>query len=477
MDAPHRAALSRGMDEDAARYTSSAAFDTEIYETTVYVNAAHIKMLEKQGLLNRESAEKALTTLRHLLQTRQTPPPTVEDIHIYLEQLLSEKAPEAAEMLALGKSRNDAVVAAVKIEVRRRAYKIADMALDAVESLVRKSGEHAATVFPVYTHLQRAAPATFGFVLQSYAIRLLRCCNSLLTMLEACEESPLGSAAVAGTSVPVDREYIAQLLGFRRTSLNALEATASREFLTLVLSPLHVTALVLSSFAEEIVLYASEEFGLIQIPEELAATSSIMPQKRNPVVAEIMRTKASEVLGLLATVSGILSRQPSGYNLDLQQVTPKVWQALREVSESLHMMRKLVEKIEVNREKAWEACAPPTAAVELANHLTLKHGIGFRKAHQIAAKISRSIAEQNLTQERLDTIFQEHGLKPLYAIGEVLSLMNPDAAVKRYTAPGSANPTMVSENVEKLLKTVEEIRNRVEVERRVLEDCLKRLLS
>lgn len=477
MDAPHRAALSRGMDEEAARYTSSASFDAEIYEATVCVNAAHIKMLEKQGLISKTSAEKAVSALKQLLQTRQTPPPTAEDIHIYLEQLLAQKAPEAAEMLALGKSRNDAVVAAVKIEARRRVYKVAEELLGAVEALVMKSREHAATVFPVYTHLQRAAPATFGFLLQSYAIRLLRCCKTLLNNLEACEESPLGSAAVAGTSAPVDREYIAQLLGFKRISWNALDATASREFLLLLLSPLHAIALVISSFAEEMVLYSSEEFGLIQIPEELAATSSIMPQKRNPVVAEIMRTKTAEVLGLLATVSGILSRQPSGYNLDLQQVTPKFWQALREVSESLHMLKKHVEMIEVNKERAMEACAPPTAAVELANHLTLKHGIGFRKAHQIAAKISRSIAEKTLTQTRLDTIFQEHGLKPIYTVGEVLNIMDPVATVQRYTAKGSANPSMVSENVDRLLKIVEEERNRVEMERRFLEDCLQRLLS
>ncbi|MEM2133154.1 MAG: argininosuccinate lyase [Candidatus Caldarchaeum sp.] len=477
MDAPHRAALSRGMDEEAARYTSSAAFDTEIYEATVYVNAAHIKMLEKQGLVSEASVEKAVAALKQLLQTRQPLPSTVEDIHIYLEQILAEKAPEAAEMLSLGKSRNDAVVAAVKIEVRRRVYKVAEEVLDAVEALVRKSLEHAATIFPVYTHLQRAAPATFGFILQSYATRLLRCYNTLLNNLDACEESPLGSAAVAGTSAPVDREYLAQLLGFKRISWNALDATASREFLVLLLSPLHAIALVLSSFAEEMVLYSSEEFGLIQIPEELAATSSIMPQKRNPVVAEIMRTKASEVLGLLATVSGILSRQPSGYNLDLQQVTPKIWQALREVSDSLHVLKKMVERIEVNKMRAREACAPPTAAVELANHLTLKHGIGFRKAHQIAAKISRSIAEKTFTQEKLDTIFHEHGLKPLYTVGEVLNIMDPVATVQRYKAEGSANPFMVSENVDRLLKMVEEQRKRVEMERRFLEDRLQKLLG
>ncbi|MCS7110153.1 MAG: argininosuccinate lyase [Candidatus Caldarchaeum sp.] len=477
MEAPHRGGmLSRKMDEDAARYASSSSFDREILEATVYVNAAHVKALEKLGVIKHQEAREALEVLRSFLLQRPEIPETAEDIHIFIESLVSKAVPAVGEMLALGKSRNDAVVAAVKLEAKRRIYSLMQRILEAVEELLNRSMVDKETLFPVYTHLQRAAPATFGFILQSYAVRLLRSVSALNAALDGCEECPLGSAAVAGTSIPLDRRFIAETLGFKKISVNALEATASRDFLIGLLSALLQTAVVLSSFAEEMVLYSSEEFGLLSMPEEFSATSSIMPQKRNPVVAEIMRTKTAELLGLLTSVTLILTRQPSGYNLDLQQTTPKLWKAVEEVDESIKLLTKIVKSVEVVRERAREACGPPTAAVEIANILSVEKGVGFRTAHQIAAKISRSLASQTLDQKRLNEIFREHGLETL-KMEEVMSMMDPVKVVGRYEVDGSANPVIVAETSDLLLSEARRLKTDIQLRDKELSDVFDRLLG
>lgn len=464
------------MDPEAARYTSSSAFDKDIFEATVYVNAAHIRALQKIGVIGSGEAAEAVAVLKSLLEKRPDIPETVEDVHIYLETLVSKTVPKVGEMLALGKSRNDAVVAAVKIEAKRRLFDTSRKILEAVEELIQRSIEEAETVFPVYTHLQRAAPATFGFILQSYAIRLERCVSQLINSLEVLDESPLGSAAVAGTSIPLDRKFIAEILGFKKVSLNALEATASRDFLLQTVSALLNSAVVMSCFAEEMVLYCSEEFGLLRMAEELSATSSIMPQKRNPVVAEIMRTKSAELLAIVSSLAMMLSRQPSGYNIDLQQTTPKLWKAFRETGSTASLLKKMVMSVEVVRDKAYEACGPPTAAVEVANYLTMNRGVSFRKAHQIAAKISKAMASRSLSGNTLNTIFAEHGVQPC-SLEELLSLMEPSRVVRAYAVDGSAHPDKVRETSRKILEEVAMLRSLVDMKSRELDHVLRLLMG
>jgi len=477
MGAPHRkGVLGKEMDPEAAAYTSSSAFDHEIYEATVYVNIAHLRALEKLGVIGKTAADRGVAALSNMLREKFELPPGVEDIHIYVETLLSQQVPEAGENLALAKSRNDAVVAAIKIRLRERTLDLCRQLADCIQVLLEKSVEESSTVFPVYTHLQRAAPATYGFILHAYAVRLYKTLQTFRKVLNECEESPLGSAAVAGTSVPLDRQYLATLLGFRKIGANALESTASREFIITALSATLATAVVLSSLAEEFVLYSSEEFGLVEMPEELAATSSIMPQKRNPVVAEVMRTKAAEVMGLLASVEQIVCRMPSGYSLDLQQATPKLWAAFKELESSLKLLAKMVRGSSVRRERALHACMPPVAAVELANYLTLKHGVGFRKAHTVAGRVSRLMAERKLSEQTLKQTLKEHGVEVSLNVAEVLDIMDPVKTVERYSVEGSANPKYVVKSAQELLEELKNIREWLEAESRGLRETLTSLL-
>ncbi len=475
--AVHRAGrLGKGMDEEAARYTSSLEFDREILEAVIYVNMAHVRLLERVGVLSEQEAREAVMFLDKLLES----PPSLdrhefEDIHMVVEDWLSRHSPRVGAMLALGKSRNDAVVAAIKLRLKQRIAQLHESIDELCATLLKRAEREAETIFPVYTHLQRAAPATFGFILHSYATRLLKLYPHLRLVYELCDESPLGSAAVAGTSVPLDREYAAQLLGFGRVSDNALEATASRDFIIESISLTLLVALILSSLAEELVLYSSEEFSLLELPDELSATSSIMPQKKNPVVAEITRTKVWEVLGLLSTALGIAARQPSGYSLDLQQITPKLWKALDETVSALRLTSKMIENITINTARSAEACKPPTGIVEVANHLTLNYGIPFRKAHNLAGRLSRLINEGRLTPETFQQTLHEAGVSADITLDDVLQLMEPRRVVYGYRTRGSANPQHVKTAVNQAFQELERQREWFLERRRRLENALEAL--
>ncbi len=224
-------------------------------------------------------------------------------------------------------------------------------------------------------------------------------------------------------------------------------------------------------------LYSSMEFGFLKMPEEYSATSSIMPQKRNPVVAEIMRTKAAEVLGILVAVAGILIRQPSGYNIDLQQTTPKLWKAFDELDSSLKLLARIVEKVEVELSKALHSSMPPTAVIEIANHLTLNYGIGFRKAHEIAGGITKLILSRQLTSQSLKQLFNEKSLNIDLDVEEILSIMDPLKTVERYSVEGSANPQYVSRFGRELLGELRKVKIRFLEEGEKFSKTLKELLD
>lgn len=471
-----RGIIERSMDEQAARYISSLEYDKEIFESTIFVNIAHIASLAKVGVVSVEDAMKAIDYLRSMLTN---PPkmddPRYEDIHMVIEDELTKNVPNVGMMLALGKSRNDAVATAIRLKLRERLLELYEEIAEFCKTLLSVAERNVETIFPVYTHLQRAAPATFGFVMHAYASRLHKTMKILRAVYEFIDECPLGSSAVAGTSVPFDRDYMAYLLGFSRASQNALEATASRDFIILTISSLVLIALVVSSLSEELVVFSSEEFGLLKHPEEFSATSSIMPQKRNPVVAEIARTIFAEILGSLNTVACIASRQISGYNLDLQQITPKLWHVFNITMKTLSVLRCLIEKIEVRKDACERACSPPTGIVEVANELTLKYGVPFRKAHAFAGRLSRLIFEGNLDEEMLSKTKEDYGINVPIDLDRIMELMDPRRVINSYSTYGSANPKHVKTAIYNLLEDIKEDLNWLKLQKQTLKLTEERL--
>ena len=462
------ARLKKEMDREAAEYISSLSFDYEILNAAIWVNAVHLRILYEKGLLKLEDLQKALKALRSIYEN---PPreldPRIEDIHVFIEQAVSSVSEHAGGMLSYGKSRNDAVATAIRIRAREYFLQTALIELSLVDALLDQAGKYVDTIFPVYTHLQRAVPATLGFILHSYASKMLRNISSVVNIYARINLSPLGSAAAAGSSTSIDRIREAQLLGFEDIIENALDATTSRDYIIAISSYLINSAITYSCLAEEIILYSTREFNLIELPDEYSSTSSIMPQKKNPVVAEIARTKIGEVLGEMVKIIMIVSRQPSGYSLDYQQITPKLWNSFKEVMETARILSRMIRDIRVNEEKAFRACVGSILLTEVANKLVERKKISFRIAHQICAEFSEAIDNDTLNKEIFEQAVRRYNLQNI-DYEEFRRELDPYKVISSYRTIGSANP-------EEVKKMIEIDRRRVEGLRQWCRDTLDKL--
>lgn len=452
------------MTEEAAEYTTSLQFDSIIYKETILVNAVHLKMLSKLGYISKDALDKGLKILKELLdRPLNLDNPLLEDIHMVLEDYLSRQAPDVGLNLALGKSRNDAVATAIRMHVKEKIIETVEEATQFVEAILKKAEEEAFTIFPVYTHLQVAAPATFGFVMASYASRIMNSLESLTHAYMSSDQCPLGAGAVCGSSILLDREWMASQLGFSYVLENALDASSSRDFLIDVLSAILKLTLPITDLSEELVLYSSGEYGLINFPDEYSSTSSIMPHKKNPIVAEIGRTKVSEIASEFLRIIMILQRRVSGYVLDLQQITPGVWRAIDQVLLTLKIFKKLIPQISINRERAYELCKPPAAMTELANLLTTKMKVPYRIAHKICGEISLLMIENKLTDDALREILKRQGIDITITSEEVISTLEPKSVVSSYKTIGSANPYEVSRMISRMREELEELKSWVKM--------------
>jgi len=462
------AKLRKEMDNEAAEYISSLSFDNEILNAVIWVNAVHLRMLYEKKLLGFEELQKALNALKRIYEN---PPkeldPRLEDIHVFIEQAVSSASEYSGGMLAYGKSRNDAVAAAIRIRARERLLETVLTELSLADVLLNQAERYSEVIFPIYTHLQRAAPGTFGFILHSYASKILRNSSNVVNIYAGINLSPLGSAAAAGSSTPIDRLREAPLLGFEDLVENALDATTSRDYIILVLSYLVNSANIYSCIAEELILYSTEEFGLIDFPEEFASTSSIMPQKKNPVVLEIVRTKIGEVLGDLVKIISIMSRQPSGYNLDYQQITPKLWNSFREVMETANIFSRIIPAIDVNRDKALNACRGSILLTEVANKIVEECRVSFRVAHQFCAELSEAVDRNTLDVKKFQEVAQKNSILNV-DYDKFRSWLDPYRITGSYRTLGSANPQEVR-------KMIEVDRRRVEGLRQWCRDTLEKL--
>ncbi|MEN3047225.1 MAG: lyase family protein [Candidatus Caldarchaeales archaeon] len=446
--------LEAEMPEEVARYISSLDVDPEIFDEVVMVNAAHLVSLERMGVIGRETLERALDALRRAEPSAL--PMTdhrLEDVHMVIEEHLKALAPEAGENLALGKSRNDAVAAAIRLRLMRYVAEIVGEGARLAEELVAKALTHAETLFPLFTHEQVAAPGTFGFVLSSHASRLLKSLKVLKSLYDDIAESPLGAGPVGGTSVPHDRVLLSELLGFRRVAVNALEASSSRDFAITYLGALCRLSVALSDLAEEVVRYVG--MGLVEIGDEYCSTSSVMPHKRNPVVAEVARTCSPKALAGMVGFVATVDRRLGGYVLDLQESTRHLWPASRSVLETLRVMRGMFSGISVT-ERAREAVHPVSGLTEFAAALALRGKMGFRSAHGIAARLSRLVVSGadfgRVVSEGRALGLDEESLEMLRGF------LDPGRALRAYRAIGSSHPEEVKRACAELAGEARELR-------------------
>ena len=447
-------------------FISSIGFDSPITKHVVSINMAHMLALARSKEVTAAVASASLDFLASVPADPQLDPST-EDVHHMLEQqAIRAIGMEKAGFMNFGKSRNDQVATAIRMEARARLLDLAAALVEVQASLLRQIGKHKTTVMPGYTHLQHAQPITLAHHLQSYFDALERDVARLKDAYQRVNRSPMGAAALAGTSVKVDREYVASLLGFDGLVENAMDAVSSRDFALESASAAAIAMVDLSRLAEELVLWSSSEFGFIELGDEYSATSSIMPQKKNPVVAETVRAKSGTVLGALTGMFAITKSLPNSYNLDLQEVTPHLWRVLDDAVGSATLMAEMLSTAKFNDGKLSSSLATDmSTATELANYLVGKHGVPFRQAHAIVGELVRSSVEDGQTLEQ--TASQQLEKVSKRVSGKAVKIDKDDLrgvldALKTLRLIGSAggsNPLSVSGLLLKDSKTVEQNRS------------------
>jgi argininosuccinate lyase len=382
--------------EDVAIFTSSIKDDAKLANAVVDINKAHVIMLTEEKIIKKTDGAKILQALTKFSGT--TLDASAEDVHMAIEEAVLKEAGETVGgNLHIAKSRNDQVATAIRMQLRNELLSLMRAVSHVQDHLMEVAEEHFDTVILEYTHLQPAQPVTFAhYLLSQYAAleRDLQRLQSAYTRVNLC---PLGAGALATTSFSINRDRTAELLGFDGLAENSVDAVGSRDFITETLAVLTLIAVNLSRFAEDLIVWSSPDFGVLAVPDEFAATSSIMPQKKNPEVLEVIRARASHVLGDFVASAAAVKSLPSTYNLDFQEITPKLWASMETVHTSLDMFHKLLPKLKVTADVSDKANASFVAATELANVLVREYGVPFRTAHKVVGALVKSLIEAKLT--------------------------------------------------------------------------------
>ena len=386
-------------------FNSSIDFDARLYKQDIQGSIAHATMLGKQGIIEEHEAEKIIDGLKTILRDIEAGTAELtedsEDIHMNVERLLTERIGDTGKRLHTARSRNDQVAVDFRLFVKEEIPGIKTAILDLQDVLIRKAKDHVDTVMPGYTHLQRAQPTTFGHVLMAYANMLRRDVTRLEDCRERMDESPLGAGALATSTYNVDRFETARLLGFAKPMDNSMDAVSDRDYALELLSALSILMMHLSRFAEEIILWCSWEFKFAELDDAYSTGSSIMPQKKNPDVAELVRGKTGRVYGDLITLLTVMKGLPLAYNKDMQEDKEPVFDAIDTVKMCLPVLAAMVDTMTVlprNMERA--AQVGFINATDCADYL-VKKGLPFRDAYMIVGRLVNMCTK---TGDTLDTL-------------------------------------------------------------------------
>jgi argininosuccinate lyase len=373
------------------RFSESVSFDQRLYSQDIKGSIAHARMLGEKGIIPREDSEKIIEGLRQIEEKVETKghdwDSSLEDIHMNIEALLTKETGTSGEMLHTARSRNDQVATDLKLYVRETVEALRGHLLEMMESIFQKAELSSEVIMPGYTHLQRAQPVLLAHHLLAYFEMFRRDVRRFEEVTAGLDYSPLGSGAIAGTSLPIDRKMTAKDLGFSSITANSMDAVSDRDFAVEFLFACALCQTHLSRLAEEIILWASSEFGFIKLPDSLCTGSSMMPQKKNPDAAELVRGKTGRVLGNLLSLLVTLKGLPMTYNRDLQEDKEPVFDSADTLSASIEIMSSVIAGAEFDTDRMAQVAGEDfTTATDLAEYLVSK-GLPFRQAHEITGRI------------------------------------------------------------------------------------------
>lgn len=386
-------------------FNSSISFDSRMYKEDIEGSIAHATMLGKCGIIKEEEAEDIVKGLKGIEKDIENGDLKIdmecEDIHTFVEGELTKRLGDNGKRLHTARSRNDQVALDIKLYLKKEAVNLKEMLEKLVEVLCNKADEYSDTVMPGYTHLQRAQPITFGHHLLAYAEMFLRDISRIDDCRKRMDEMPLGSCALAGTTYPIDRNITASLLDFERVTNNSLDGVSDRDHCMELASALSIVMVHLSRFSEEIIMWCSWEFKFVELDDAFSTGSSIMPQKKNPDIAELVRGKSGRVFGDTMTLLTVMKGIPLAYNKDMQEDKEAIFDAVDTVKMCLTAFTPMIETMKVLPDNMRKAAAGGFInATDCADYLT-KKGVPFRDAYKATGELVAVCIEKGTTLEEL----------------------------------------------------------------------------
>ncbi len=438
-------------------FNSSIRFDSRMYKEDITGSMAHAAMLSAQGIISEKDKDVIIDELQSILDDMESGrleiDENAEDIHMFVEQVLTERTGEAGKKLHTARSRNDQVALDLRLYLRKETDEIYEKVRNLISVITDRAEENKTAIMPGYTHLQRAQPVTFGHHLMAYAMMLLRDLDRLSDARKRLNISPIGSCALAGTTYNTDRKFEAEKLGFDGICLNSIDGVSDRDFCAELIGCISLIMMHLSRFSEEIILWSSWEFKFIELSDSFTTGSSIMPQKKNPDMAELVRGKTARVYGDLMAVLTMLKGLALAYNKDMQEDKESVFDACDTVKMCLDVFSGMLSTVQVCRDNMKKAAQRGFInATDLADYLVTK-GMPFRSAYKISGSI---VSECIASGEILETLSLEkyREYSPLFD-GDIYEYINLETCVDRRISEGGTCVASVTKQIEAVRKKIQ----------------------
>lgn len=445
--------FSKTLDKRTNDFNSSIRFDHKMYKEDIEGSIAHAKMLAKQHIIEKDDESKIIFGLNSILKDIENGSlefdPNAEDIHMFIEAELTKRIGQSGKKLHTARSRNDQVAIDIRMYLKKQVIEIKQNLKNLIYTLLEKAKENTETIMPGYTHMQRAQPITFAHHLMAYVEMFKRDMERLTETYGRIDTCPIGSCALAGTTYNLDREFEAKELGFSKITNNSLDGVSDRDFIIELLADISIIMMHLSRISEEIILWSSWEFKFVELDDAFSTGSSIMPQKKNPDITELIRGKTGRVYGSLMGMLTVMKGTPLAYNKDMQEDKELVFDAIDTVNLSLSTIDPLIKTMTVLKENMKAAAEKGFInATDCADYLVEK-GLPFRDAYKVVGNIVKYCIENNTTLEKLDlSVYKQ--FNPVFEqdVYQAIDLIN--CVNKRNIIGGPAK-----EQVEKQIELVE----------------------
>ncbi len=437
------------LDREADDFNSSIHFDSRMFRQDIRGSVSHAAMLAKQGILTKEEGAAIIDGLGGILADLESGAlaidPEAEDIHMFIESVLTQRIGDLGKKLHTARSRNDQVAVDIRLYLRDEAAEIIALIKDLLQAILEQAKAHKDTIMPGYTHLQRAQPITFGHHLMAYAMMLMRDIGRIEDAAKRMNQNPLGSCALAGTTYQTDRAATAESLGFDGYTLNSIDGVSDRDFCLELLSAFAVIMMHLSRFSEEVILWSSWEFKFIELDDSYTTGSSIMPQKKNPDMAELVRGKTGRVYGDLMALLTTLKGLPLAYNKDMQEDKEAIFDGIDTVKKCLSIFAPMIKTMRAIPENMYAAAGKGFInATDLADYL-VKKGLPFRTAYKIVGQTVARAIEENAVLDALPLeVLKE--FSPLFE-EDVYQEISLETCVSKRISAGGCGPDSVAAQI------------------------------